>query len=253
MDIVVDSGMRRECPLLFGVSKAVAAIRRFKVHVREYFYEVALFGLSCSSCGGALKMRGEGVCSCADGHRFDPTEAFQRSQCCAEGLVKRRFHYECEHCGDFNKSRFLFEERVFDADYFRERMQEARRQKRARKERVRLMLGDSRSDPIVFDGIPDLDAIPGLLGALNDFIEDAPVSESAFGLDDRFDLPRYREVILSFLGGVSASFDAFPPLSTDVRTDRARRFVTLIYLEHEREVRLSQYGDNILVEAYAAD
>ncbi len=198
-------------------------------------------------------MLSEGLCVCPRGHRLDPTEVFQRSQCCVERLVKRRFHYECQNCGLSNKSSFLFDERVFDAEYFREWMREARREKRVRNEKIRLLLGDSRSDAIILNGMPNLDSIPGLGVALNDFVGGAPVSDPAFESDDRFEFPHYKEAILSFLGGVSATFDTFPPLSTDLRRDRARRFVTLIYLEHEREVHLSQYGNDILVEAYAAD
>ena len=48
-------------------------------------------------------------------------------------------------------------------------------------------------------------------------------------------------------------FSNFPALCEDVRVDRARRFVTLIYMEHEREVVLTQYGNDILVERHEAD
>jgi hypothetical protein len=42
---------------------------------------------------------------------------------------------------------------------------------------------------------------------------------------------------------------AIPALSDNARVDRARRFLTLVYLWQEREVRLTQYGNDILVEA----
>lgn len=253
MEASVDLGIRRESPLLIDMSKAAAAIGQFKVRVRAYFYAVSLFGQSCPSCGGPLKMYSEGVCACPLGHRCDPTEAFQQSQCCAKRLVKRRLHYVCRHCGAATQSRFLFDARVMDADYFRDRMREARQRQRARTVGVRRLLVDSRSDAITLDGVPDLDTVPDLVGALDAFVGIEFLPLSGFEPDEGFDLSRYREAILSFLGGVSASFNAIPSLSSDVRRDRTRRFVALIYLEHEREVRLTQYRDDILVEAYGAD
>ena len=53
----------------------------------------------------------------------------------------------------------------------------------------------------------------------------------------------------AYLENVSVLFSAIPSLCQDRRKDRAWRFVTLVFLEHEREVRLTQYGDDLLVEA----
>ena len=49
--------------------------------------------------------------------RIDLTATFQRSTCCQATLETRRQHYACSCCGQ-TSSRFLFDERAFDSQYF---------------------------------------------------------------------------------------------------------------------------------------
>ena len=132
MDCGLNSGSSGESSLLKAVSKAAAVIELYRGRARLYFYEVVLSGFSCHSCDGSLVMQSEGMCACRNGHCLDPTAVFQRSPCCGVRLVKRRLHYVCRRCGADCKSRFLFDERVRDADYFRERMREGRQRKKDR-------------------------------------------------------------------------------------------------------------------------
>jgi hypothetical protein len=63
----------------------------------------------------------------------------------------------------------------------------------------------------------------------------------------------YRKTILEYLDGLEVMFSALPALCDDARVERARRFVTLVYMEHEGEVVLTQYENDILVEKNEAD
>ena len=110
----------------------------------------------------------------------------------------------------------------------------------------------ARSGPLELDNLPDLDDVPGLNEALDSMLSvSVPVAE--FVEDDLFDMNAYRCVVLGCLADVSVMFSDMPTITENVRKDRARRFVTLVFMEHEREVALTQYGNDILVEKREAD
>jgi hypothetical protein len=95
-----------------------------------------------------------------------------------------------------------------------------------------------------------LESIPGLLEDLNRFIgEETPV-EFDFGLDDRysFRMDEYREHILSALGWSAILFSNIVPFMEDCRRDRIWRFITLIYMENDGEIELTQNGTQIWVQ-----
>jgi len=151
-------------------------------------------------------------------------------------------------------SRFLFDEQVFDPQYFREKMMESRERKKALREELRRLLASSRSGALLLTDLPCLDSIPGLAEDLEAFLHGA--SENSAGMvveREPFDLDQYRDVILEYLDGCSAMFSALPRVGSDLRLDKARRFVALIFLWQERQVALTQYANDILVEKHEVD
>jgi hypothetical protein len=66
----------------------------------------------------------------------------------------------------------------------------------------------------------------------------------------------YRNHINAILNWDGISFSEIVPLIDDIRVDRIWRFITLVYMQQDHEVNLSQQGQDILVkrvydEAYA--
>jgi hypothetical protein len=148
----------------------------------------------------------------------------------------------------------LFDERVFDAEYFKDAMKRSREKKNRRLAKLKELMAASRSDALVLAGLPALDEVPGLAEDLNGLVSSiSQVEMGEFPETGDFVLAAYREAILKYLDGMEVMFSAFPALCDDARVDRARRFVTLVYMEHEREVMLTQYGNDILVEKNEAD
>jgi len=148
---------------------------------------------------------------------------------------------------------FLFDERLFDKEYFREMMKASREKRLQKREQIRRMLAASRSGDLSFNELPGLEEIPGLEESLNAFIGSMEkLSAADFTGRDLFRMQEYKESILACLREYEVLFSSIPPVSDDPRKDRARRFITLIYMEHESEVALTQYGDDILVERYGS-
>jgi hypothetical protein len=137
---------------------------------------------------------------------------------------------------------------LFDKAYFKEMMQESRNRARKKREEVGRLLAESRSDTLMLLQEPNLEAIPGLKEALDGFIGTDVgglkdfLSRSDFSMDD------YRNHILSTMGKGSILFSDIPPLIGESRRDRIWRFITLVFLQQDREVSLTQYGADILVE-----
>jgi hypothetical protein len=244
--------------LLNKLSGILSCITDYKKRVRQFYFEVVLSSFSCPACGGQLHMIGNSECSCSCGNAFDPTLAFQKSACCGAGLIRKTFHYACSKCRKSNPSRFIFDERVFDKAYFREMMRESRERKKKKREEIRKLLAQSRSDTLSLTEFPDIEIIPGLIEDLNEFIQktsyEAP--HYSFGAENEFDLNKYRDHILSVLSWDSVLFSEMEPLIDDIRDDKIYRFITLVIMDHDREVDLNQLGDDLSVqrrynEAYA--
>ena len=242
-------------PLVTSVERVLERVLSFKDRARRFFYQVVLSPYSCVSCGGGLEWTGAGRARCSECNTgFDLTVAFQKSPCCDAALRPRRQHYACSRCGRTVVSRFLFDERAFDRAYFKEAMRRSREDKRRRLAQLKQILAASRSDGLVPADLPDLDSIPGLAEDLDRFVGSVPIfAVSDFRGKDEFVMEAYRDAILKCLDGLEIMFTAFPALCADARADRARRFITLVYMEHEREVVLTQYGNDILVEENEAD
>ena len=203
-------------------------------------------------------MTGTSQCSCSCGNVFDPTLAFQKSACCSAGLVRKTFHYACAKCHKSIPSRFIFDEKIFDKAYFREMMRESRERKKKKREEIRRLLAESRSESLVLTENPDLEAIPGLIEELNDFIQNVSgeSDQYSFDMDEPFDIDKYREHILFTLSWDSMLFSDIDPIIADDRKDRTWRFITLIFMEHAHEIEIRQQGNDLSVqrlynEAYA--
>lgn len=213
---------------------------------RGFYYEAMLLGHACPRCGGKLLMVGESWCKCRGcGYQFDPTAAFQRCQACGGSVSLHVRRYHCTRCGGDVTSKFLFDGLVFDNNYFRQRMAESRLRRRQQRERVRQMLASSRSQDLAMPGA-DLNAVPGLLEALNALsggLGNRPRWKPAEGLD----LKRYQNHIQAHLGDFPINLEEIPPLSEDARKDRIWRFVAIIFLAHDGAVDLRQKGPTILV------
>ena len=126
-------------------------------------------------------------------------------------------------------------------------MQEARAREKRKQEELKVFLVASKSDTLLLLEEPNLDGVPGLTDALNQFIgiQFDPCNLSSAS---RFRMNDYRNHILSILGIGARLFSDMPSLLENGRADRIWRFVTLVFMQQDGEVSLTQYGDDVLVE-----
>jgi hypothetical protein len=144
-------------------------------------------------------------------------------------------------------SKFLFDERLFDKAYFKQMMQEARTRQRKKREELRLLLSTSRSDTLMLTEDPVLESIQGLKEALDGFIG-IKVDLYEISQNCGFNMDYYRDHILSVLGKGARLFSDIPHFTEDSKKDKIWRFVTLIFMQQDGDVSLTQYGPDILVE-----
>ena len=137
-------------------------------------------------------------------------------------------------------------------------MRESRERKKKKREEIKRLLTQSKSETLSLTEKPDLDSIPGLIEDLNEFIKNASdkSNQYSFDVDQPFDMDKYREHILSMLSWDSMFFSDIDPIIKDDRKDRAWRFITLIFMEHEHKIEIKQQGNDLSVqrlynEAYA--
>lgn len=236
--------------LLKEILPVMERIGKIKKSVKEFYFEVVLSTVNCTICGGRLKMIGQSECMCSCGNVLDPTIEFQLSPCCSVRLVHKTYHYVCSCCNNSVPSRFLFDERLFDAQYFRERMQESRQRKKIKREAVRRLLTESRSNVLVFMEEPELESVPGLLYDLDEFVEntnsDFEIAEPGHG--NIFNIEKYHSHIRSVLTWNPIHFSEIAPLEDSYRRDRAYRFITLIYMENDHEIQIKQHGDDLFLQ-----
>lgn len=224
--------------------RLMARVTTFSERARRFFYAVVLSEHRCLKCNGPLAMSREGECRCRScENTFDPTITFQRCHGCGgrPNLVVRR--YRCSRCGKDVLSRFLFDGLVFDGCYFRQKMIEHRQRKKAQRERVRVMLAESRSQSLDHDPI-DLTAVPGLADALNGLSGDA-IAVGEWTRATSFDLTRYQSHIQAHLHDFELSFDEIPPLQEPPRLDRIWRFIAIIFMDHAGLLCVAQRGQEL--------
>mgnify|MGYP001377214090 CR=1 FL=1 len=146
-------------------------------------------------------------------------------------------------------------EPAFDAQYFAQKMSEAReRRKNERMRRIGELLAQ-RSGPVVFDEPIRLETVPGLTEALNSLVNipiPIEIIHRFLGRDD-FDLEGFQRHILTFLGDSVIAFDDLPPLLDQERKDRVFRFITLVFLAHTQKIFLWQEEERIWVRRNETD
>lgn len=229
-------------------------VEQYRNLAKRFCFAVLLSKYRCPRCGSKLRLVGPSEAACECGVKIDPTVVFQKSECCHAGVVRKKLHYACSICSRSVSSMFLFGERSFDQAYFRERMAESRK----RKHRQQLLLQSVRrfgSGELLLLEEPRFLYLPGFVEDLDTFIGSQTDFGSSVALDaDReFDMARYSAHVLKQLGESEILFRAIAPLDDDARRDKAWLFATLVFMEHEQQVNLTQYGEEILVERYEAD
>jgi len=230
------------------MTEAVAA---YRARVRRFYYAVLLLAYGCPKCHGHLAMEREGACRCQNcGHGFDPTLAFQRCLECGGSLKVEIRRYRCTQCGQIATSRFLFDGRVFDAEYFRKKMAESRTRRLQEKNLRQSQVLETRSPPAAPEPI-DLSTIQGLLQALNGLTAGVEL-QMAIPDRARFDLSRYESHVQAHLRPYPVDFDEIPPLSEDSRLDRIWRFIAIIFMAHAGLIEIRQDGLEIQVMQHEA-
>jgi hypothetical protein len=237
-------------PLLGAMARVQGRMADFKERVKSFYFEVMMSPYRCPQCEGPLRMTGLSQCSCACGQAFDPTLEFQGSPCCGAKLVRRTYHYACARCHEVVRSHFLFDERVFDKEYFREMMQEHRRRAREEREEMKRFLADSRSGTLLLTEEPHLESLDGFVQDLDAFIqsEDYDPRDPGFEARSTFSMDQYRRHILSSLAAESVRFSDIAQVDENIRRDKAWRFITLVFMQNERLIDLAQEGEDIWVQ-----
>ena len=128
-------------------------------------------------------------------------------------------------------------------------MQESRRRAAGKREEIRRLLADSRSDALSLMEYPDLEAIPGLLQDLDGFIQmNRDQEDDIYELKSEFNMGAYRTHILSSVDRHAIYFSAVSPLTGDYRRDMVRRFITIVFMDNDQEVDIQQYGNDLLIQ-----
>ena len=239
-----------QSPLLIDFSPVQIKICNLTKNTKDLYFE-ALFSIyKCPICSAKLKMIQHSQCSCNNGHIFDPTITFQKSNCCNARLTLKTYHYRCTSCKKIVPSRFLFGEQLYNRKYFAEMMQKARQRSRRKKEQLIRSLALSHSRDLDLLEEPCLDSISGLMDDLNNFVGEGSFNEENYRLehDKEFDFNKYRSHILDSLCYGSRLFSGIARLSSNERSDKIWRFITIIFMQHEREVEVSQCANDLVIE-----
>ena len=146
---------RNPNPLIAAIDRVHDRVTTIQTIARDFYVAVLRMRYRCPQCGQKMKVLSPTTWRCSCGVQLDPTIEFQSSPCCKARLTKKVYHYACTQCGAAVPSKFLFDERLFDADYFRERMKESRERKQQLRERMRKQLADSRSNELELEDYPN--------------------------------------------------------------------------------------------------
>jgi hypothetical protein len=149
-------------------------------------------------------------------------------------------------------SRFVFDGRVFDREYFRQRMAESRERNRAVQERA-----PPRQVALRSDALPQppaqLSAVPGLAEALNGLVGVPEIAAWLPLIREGFDFNRYQTHLQAHIGPIEVCFDDLPSLDNNARMDRIWRFVALVFMTHAGDIDLRQEGRTIWVMQRGTD
>lgn len=242
----MDSIMSLKDTLFYDIEACQKAINEFKKDARSYYFDVVLSLYRCPQCGSRFQLdkHAQAVCTC--GWQADPTIEFQFSDCCGVKLARKRLHYACSKCNKITPSIFLFDERLFDRDYFLDKMRNLREKRRLDRFEKAQMILIGRSNSLILTDEIELASIPNLCEDLRQLLG-YPQEQETYDHEDRSQsFNQYRDHILGLLTD-EILFSSISPVESDNRADRVYRFITLIFMEHEREVILFPYGNDILV------
>jgi len=233
--------------LLSRLALAERAIDAYRERVRSFYFSVLMSKFHCPQCQGPFQLVGPSMARCNCGAAFDPTVSFQRSCCCGANLVKKQLHYACRACDNLVPSIFLFDEVIFNSEYFREKMRLSREQIRREQAEMRAMLMVARSGQLPLINKFDLDHTPGLETDIDRLIGVGDTDRATQEREMSLNIDDYRLHIVSLLE-TEVLFSSIEPLIPEERRDKVYRFISLIFMEQDREIRLSQCGNDILVE-----
>ena len=238
-------------PLLEDIHFVHAKISQLKERIKNFYFHVLLTQHNCPKCNGELTMTGQSECSCLCGNIFDPTLVFQKSTCCGVKLFRRTYHYACSRCIRTNPSRFLFDEKLFDREYFSRMMKASRAKARKKKEEMIRFLAEARSGELPLLQEPCLESVPGLVQDLDQFVgtDEVQADDTGFEVDSAFEMDDYRSHILTTLDCGSRMFSSINCILPDPQEDKIWRFVTLVFMQHEQEVELTQHDNDLLIES----
>jgi hypothetical protein len=189
-------------------------------------------------------MNDNGRCQChVCGVEFDPTIAFQTCPECERALIFKIHHYWCPHCQHPVRSTFCFDQRFFDAAYFRDMMRESRDRKRQEVEKLQSMLLDARSPPFWPENEPELGDPEQFAQALEGFLAVLPANRAAdkSPVRPRYDTNAYRTHILQRVQGCTVEFEGISALVSDRQLDRIYRFITVVFMDHEGLLEIEQH------------
>ena len=221
-------------------------IESLKDKLRKLYYRTILFAKPCPQCQiPDLTMLRDSWCKCQScDHEFDPTVEFQECLTCGGPLSHQIFHYWCEKCRQRAVSTYCFDARVFDAMYFREKMQESRQRKSEKRKQMKQMLANTRSGHLVLPEDPSLSGMPGLEAELNQFVK-VPLAQEMPCCPEAplFDMKLYRQHIKERVSGCTVRFEGISSVIDEKRLDRIYRFITVIFMQHNGEIILRQDQD----------
>jgi len=229
--------------IAFDMAKTV---ENFIQKAKRFFYSVMLLGHRCPRCHGSLIMIAESKCRCTTcSFEFDPTIQFERCLNCGGEPVLRIRRYQCSKCHNDIRSNFLFDGLIFDAIYFKQKVNESRQRKKEQRERVRQMLAECRSNDLPMEAVK-LESVPGLVEALNSLVSEIDENVKV-ELRDEFDLKRYEKHVLRHLQKFPVDLEQIPALIENARKDLIWRFIAIIFLAHAGIVDIWQQQEEILV------
>lgn len=229
-------------PLLAAFRPVEQQVASLRMRVRSLFYAVMLFQKACPECGESeLCMVRDGLAVCTRcGAQIDPTITFQTCTECDSHLQLKVRHYWCPRCQRAVRSLYCIDTRVFDAAYFREKMQESRERIREKRERYKQTLHRAHADPILIQEPFTLDHSPGLEFDLNAIIASFVPSDLRDVVAIHFNLEVYRQHLTQLVSDNVVEFEGVSPLVKNRRLDRIFRFITAIFLEHEGILEIEQ-------------
>ena len=129
-------------------------------------------------------------------------------------------------------------------------MKASRAKAKKKKEEMIKLLMEARSGELPLLQNPCLESIPDLIADLDHFVgaDGDGSNDAALDTNSVFSMDDYRSHILSALDCGSRFFSKINILGANHREDKVNRFVTLIFMQNDQEIELTQYDNDLLIE-----